>query len=169
MLHEKSLRIGQRPSRSLLFLLFAAFANSLYVHAFTLSMVDRGTVVVAGATGYIGKSTVRESVRQGYKTVALVRNSKKVQSDEGQRLYGEFFQDAQIVECDVSNKEQLEKVGTRREHLTYSKRTLSWSHACTCMISFIGYATNTITNWGNRIGGFLFGLPFWNQKRSISG
>ena len=31
------------------------------------------TVAVAGATGYIGKSVVRELVRRGYKTKALVR------------------------------------------------------------------------------------------------
>jgi len=63
--------------------------------------------VVAGATGYIGKSTVRESVRQGYKTVALVRDKKKVESDEGKLLYGTFFQGAEIVECDVCDAKKL--------------------------------------------------------------
>jgi divinyl chlorophyllide a 8-vinyl-reductase len=63
--------------------------------------------VIAGATGYIGKSTVRESVRQGYKTIALVRDKKKVESDEGKMLYGTFFEGADVVECDVCNPDQL--------------------------------------------------------------
>jgi divinyl chlorophyllide a 8-vinyl-reductase len=63
--------------------------------------------VIAGATGYIGKSTVRESVRQGYKTVALVRDKKKVESDEGRLLYGTFFEGADVVECDVCDGDKL--------------------------------------------------------------
>ena len=63
--------------------------------------------VIAGATGYIGKSTVRESVRQGYKTVALVRDKSKVESDEGKLLYGTFFEGAEVVECDVCDLEKL--------------------------------------------------------------
>lgn len=63
--------------------------------------------VIAGATGYIGKSTVRESVRQGYKTVALVRDKSKVESEEGKMLYGTFFEGADIVECDVCDAEKL--------------------------------------------------------------
>jgi divinyl chlorophyllide a 8-vinyl-reductase len=63
--------------------------------------------VIAGATGYIGKSTVRESVRQGYKTIALVRDRSKVESDEGKLLFGQFFEGAEIVECDVCDAEKL--------------------------------------------------------------
>lgn len=63
--------------------------------------------VIAGATGYIGKSTVRESVRQGYKTLALVRDKSKVESEEGKILYGTFFEGAEIVECDVCDPEKL--------------------------------------------------------------
>jgi NAD(P)-dependent dehydrogenase (short-subunit alcohol dehydrogenase family) len=79
--------------------------------AFSLSMSTSKTTVVAGATGYIGKSVVRESVRQGYKTVALVRDREKVESKEGQMLYGQFFEGAHVVECDVADPEQLTKVG----------------------------------------------------------
>ncbi len=68
---------------------------------------DESITVIAGATGYIGKSTVRESVRQGYKTVALVRDKKKVVSEEGKRLYGTFFEGADVVECDVCDEEKL--------------------------------------------------------------
>jgi divinyl chlorophyllide a 8-vinyl-reductase len=67
-----------------------------------------GTVVVAGATGYIGKSVVRDAVRQGYKTVALVRDAEKVNSQPA--LYGEYFSGAQVVECDVCNHENLDNV-----------------------------------------------------------
>jgi len=63
--------------------------------------------VVAGASGYIGKSTVRESVRQGYKTIALVRDKSKIESDEGQMLYGQFFEGAEVVECDVCDPDKL--------------------------------------------------------------
>lgn len=66
--------------------------------------------VIAGATGYIGKSTVRESVRQGYQTFALVRDKKKALSDEGKKLYKDFFDGAEIVECDVTNEEELKSV-----------------------------------------------------------
>jgi len=67
------------------------------------------TNVIAGATGYIGKSVVRESARQGYNTIALVRDKSKVQSAEGQAMFGEFFQNAQVVECDVTNPQELTK------------------------------------------------------------
>jgi NAD(P)-dependent dehydrogenase (short-subunit alcohol dehydrogenase family) len=84
------------------------------VKGFSLQMMSSKaagkTAVVAGATGYIGKSVVRESVRQGYKTVALVRSKEKVNSKEGQLLYGQFFEGADIVECDVTDPEQLTKV-----------------------------------------------------------
>lgn len=85
-------------------------------------MMERGAVVVAGATGYIGKSTVRESVRQGYRTFALVRSLRKVNSDEGKLLYGEFFENAELIECDVSDPIQLEKV---RRPLAYDPQQSS--------------------------------------------
>ncbi len=68
------------------------------------------TNIIAGATGYIGKSTVRESVRQGYNTIALVRDASKVESAQGQALYGQFFEGATVVECDVCDAEALTKV-----------------------------------------------------------
>ncbi len=68
------------------------------------------TNVIAGATGYIGKSTVRESVRQGYNTIALVRDLSKIESPEGKALYGQFFDGAKVIECDVCDIETLTKV-----------------------------------------------------------
>jgi divinyl chlorophyllide a 8-vinyl-reductase len=71
---------------------------------------SKKTTVIAGATGYIGKSTVRESVRQGYNTIALVRDLEKVESPEGKALYGQFFEGAKVIECDVCDVEGLTKV-----------------------------------------------------------
>lgn len=71
---------------------------------------NNGVAVIAGATGYIGKSVVRESVRQGYKTFALIRDKKKVETKEGERLYGEFFEGANVVEVDVADEERLLQV-----------------------------------------------------------
>jgi len=67
------------------------------------------TNVVAGASGYIGKSTVRESVRQGYNTIALVRDLKKVESPEGKAKFEKFFEGATLIECDVCDAEALTK------------------------------------------------------------
>ena len=66
------------------------------------------TAVIAGATGYIGKSVVKESVRQGYRTFALVRDVAKLKTPQGKASYGEFFQGAEIVECDVTDYEALQ-------------------------------------------------------------
>ena len=92
------------------FTVFAALLMVAQVSAFSLQMSAGKTAVVAGATGYIGKSTVRESVRQGYKTIALVRDKSKVESPEGKALFGQFFDGAEVVECDVCDPEQLTKV-----------------------------------------------------------
>jgi NAD(P)-dependent dehydrogenase (short-subunit alcohol dehydrogenase family) len=77
------------------------------VSSFSMQMK---TAVVAGATGYIGKSVVRESVRQGYKTIALVRDKSKVESKEGKMMYGQFLEGAELVECDVTEPAQVTKV-----------------------------------------------------------
>jgi hypothetical protein len=81
-----------------------------HVNAFSLQMSAGKTAVIAGATGYIGKSVVRESVRQGYKTIALVRDKSKVESEEGKLLYGQFFDGCDVVECDVTDPAKLTKV-----------------------------------------------------------
>jgi FlaA1/EpsC-like NDP-sugar epimerase len=95
---------------------FVGFALLLSVaHGFSLHMssANKDKVnVIAGATGYIGKSVVRESVRQGYQTVALVRDKSKVESAQGKALYGDFFEGARVVECNVADPDELLKVGT---------------------------------------------------------
>jgi len=67
------------------------------------------TNVIAGASGYIGKSTVRESVRQGYNTIALVRDLEKIENAQGQAIYGQFYEGAKVVQCDVCDAEALTK------------------------------------------------------------
>ena len=89
-------------------------------HGFSLNMmssVGKGkTTVIAGATGYIGKSVVRESVRQGYNTIALVRDASKVDSSDGKLMYGGYFEGAKIVECDVCD-EVFRQLGHLKEHM----------------------------------------------------
>jgi short-subunit dehydrogenase len=97
-----------------LLVLFLARCNGfsplpLLQKRFFLTM-KASTNVIAGSTGYIGKSVVRESVRQGYNTIALVRDKAQVTSPEGQALYGTFFKGATIVECDVTDPQQMEQV-----------------------------------------------------------
>ena len=68
---------------------------------------SKKTVVIAGATGYIGKAVVQESVKRGYKTVALVRDLSKLEAEEGQWAYGDCFRGATVVECNVQDAESL--------------------------------------------------------------
>lgn len=63
------------------------------------------TVVIAGATGYIGKAVVRESLRQGYKTIAMVRDSEKAQSDP--KFSTLTDSGAVTIQCDVTNYTQV--------------------------------------------------------------
>ena len=56
-------------------------------------------VVVAGATGYIGKNVVAESVRRGHTTIALVRDSDKAKDT--------LVDGAQIVQVDVTDREAV--------------------------------------------------------------
>jgi divinyl chlorophyllide a 8-vinyl-reductase len=56
-------------------------------------------VVVAGATGYIGKYVVKECVRQGYKTTAVIREGSKPRED--------FFAGADVCIGDVTDPQSL--------------------------------------------------------------
>jgi len=84
-------------------------------HAMQMSITNKPddksskTVVIAGSSGYIGKSTVRESVRQGYNTIALVRDISKVNNAQGKAMYGQYFEGAKVVECDVCDPSTLTK------------------------------------------------------------
>ena len=71
----------------------------------------KGTCLVAGATGYIGKSVVKESVKQGYKTIALVRDLEQVNP----LLLEDYFCGAQVLQCDVENKQELVRIMEQEE------------------------------------------------------
>jgi len=57
-------------------------------------------VVVVGATGYIGKAVVRESVARGYPTTAVVRDAARAKSEPK-------FAGANVVQADVCAAESL--------------------------------------------------------------
>lgn len=90
--------------------LASSFAGVSTMSVQQLTVGKGKTNVIAGATGYIGKSVVRESVRQGYKTIALVRDKSKVESADGKLMYGGYFDGAELVECDVCNPSNVEQV-----------------------------------------------------------
>ena len=130
--------------------------------AFSLSMSSEAkvgagkTAVIAGATGYIGKSVVRESVRQGYKTIALVRDKEKVNNKQGKALFGQFFEGAEVVECDVTNPEQLTKVRTKNSTNQQCRKQRVHSNQMHSHISAIRYVVlghifmiRTVVKMGN--------------------
>lgn len=60
------------------------------------------TVAVAGATGYIGRAVVRECVRRGYKTLALVREESADRAQSSADLKG-----SEIVKTELSSTSTL--------------------------------------------------------------
>lgn len=71
---------------------------------------DRRTVLVFGATGYIGNAVVAESVRQGYDVIALTRSLKT----DGQ------FEGAEVVLADVTDPASIEKAFNRKIDIVIS-------------------------------------------------
>jgi hypothetical protein len=56
------------------------------------------TAVIAGATGYIGKSVVQNPYVKGTIPLRWYEDASKVSSAEGKMLYGSFFEGAKIVD-----------------------------------------------------------------------
>mmetsp|Transcript_20489 Transcript_20489/g.44375 ORF Transcript_20489/g.44375 Transcript_20489/m.44375 type:complete len:380 (-) Transcript_20489:49-1188(-) len=117
-----------------------AFAPSRTPHSSsgtaTQLEAKKKTAVIAGATGYIGKAVVRESVRQGYETYALVRDKSKVtESVEGQALYGEAFAGANVIECDVCEPQQLT---AQLQQISDASETNQIDMICSCLASRSG-------------------------------
>eukprot|EP01040_Poterioochromonas_malhamensis_P002545 gene2545-2706_t len=56
-------------------------------------------VLIAGATGYIGKYVAKESIRRGYETYAIVRPNSKIPND--------FLEGAKLIYCDVTDPNSL--------------------------------------------------------------
>jgi len=97
------------------------------------------TAIIAGASGYIGKAVVAETVQRGYKTIALVRNKEKYYGNETavnqhlqklDPLYASYFTGAILEECDVENPAELEAIFNK-----YSKRL---EVVCSCLASATG-------------------------------
>ena len=61
-------------------------------------------MVVVGATGYIGKAVVREAVRRGFPTKAVVRDAAAAAAEPK-------FKGAEIVQADVCNAASLTRAG----------------------------------------------------------
>ena len=68
------------------------------------------TCVIAGGTGYIGKNVVHESVRQGWNTVALVRDVRVTKDSDDYNIY---LKGATLVECDVCDPQSLRRTMER--------------------------------------------------------
>jgi divinyl chlorophyllide a 8-vinyl-reductase len=68
------------------------------------------TVLIIGATGYIGNAVVTEAVRQGYDVIAVTRSPAK----DGQ------FAGAEVVVADVSDPESIAKAFSRKINVVIS-------------------------------------------------
>jgi len=68
-------------------------------------------VVIVGATGYIGKFVVKESIRRGYDTVAVLRPGAPPKDD--------FFKGASVVYADVTDPASLKE----KESEIFGKKT----------------------------------------------
>jgi NAD(P)-dependent dehydrogenase (short-subunit alcohol dehydrogenase family) len=95
------------------------------------------TAIIAGATGYIGKAVVAESIQRGYRTVALVRNKDRFFTKETngtkaqlQPLYAPYFQGAILEECDVENPDEVESI--------FQKYSNQLDVVCSCLASASG-------------------------------
>lgn len=69
-----------------------------------ISNDNKHRVVVAGASGYIGRAVVSELVNRGISCAAIVRSS------DMSSITSKFLQGSDIIECDVLDPLQTEKV-----------------------------------------------------------
>uniref|UniRef100_A0A7S2Y0I1 Divinyl chlorophyllide a 8-vinyl-reductase, chloroplastic n=1 Tax=Fibrocapsa japonica TaxID=94617 RepID=A0A7S2Y0I1_9STRA len=60
------------------------------------------SVLIAGATGYVGRAVTQELVSRGIPTIALVRNANTISGITSRYLRG-----AEIVECNVMDQNQV--------------------------------------------------------------
>lgn len=73
----------------------------------SLELMMAKRVVIVGATGYIGKFVVKESIRRGYDTVAVVR--------EGSAPKDDFFKGAEVVFADVTNEASVAEAAFKKK------------------------------------------------------
>jgi divinyl chlorophyllide a 8-vinyl-reductase len=68
------------------------------------------TVLIVGATGYIGRAVVAESVRQGYNVIAVTRSQK----------HDSAFDGAEVVVADVADPASIAKLFNRKVDVVIS-------------------------------------------------
>jgi len=66
--------------------------------------INTQTILIIGATGYIGSAVVQESVRQGYDVIAVTRSP----ANDGQ------FDGAEVIVADVTDPASVAKMFTRK-------------------------------------------------------
>lgn len=77
-------------------------AKSITIAAGLAAIKGDVRVMVAGATGYIGRSVVKQLVGQGIPTGALVRSIESIPSTTG-----EYLQGAELIQCDVCEEDSV--------------------------------------------------------------
>jgi divinyl chlorophyllide a 8-vinyl-reductase len=88
--------------------------NAIYAHPNHVISEDNSpsirpvVVIVAGATGYIGKAVVEESVKKNYSTLALVRSLDILETPANKQLYGNSFSGAHLLQVQVTNSTDLQ-------------------------------------------------------------
>ena len=68
------------------------------------------TVLIVGATGYIGRAVVAEAVRQGHDVIAVTRSPKNDRAFDG----------AEVVVADVADPASIAKIFTRKVDVVIS-------------------------------------------------
>lgn len=68
------------------------------------SLVVGKRVVVAGATGYIGRAVVRDLVQRGVPTTSLVRTETEITG-----LTAKYLEGSEILRCEASDRVSIEK------------------------------------------------------------
>lgn len=85
----------------ILLIILSILSISCYSLSLRMSTSDK-RVVVVGSTGYIGKYVVKESVRRGYETIAVVR--------PGSQPKESYFDGARVVYADVTDVSSIQSV-----------------------------------------------------------
>lgn len=82
----------------MIFLLLPFFCYASATGSSASSVLKKPVIVVAGATGYIGRATVKECVSRGFETHALVRKTTTISE-----ITSKYLEGAVITPCDVLN------------------------------------------------------------------
>ena len=68
------------------------------------------TVMIAGATGYLGRFLVAEYIQRGWKVHAIVRNKGKIVQDENDTLNNKKQANLKLIQAQVTDPESLKDV-----------------------------------------------------------